>query len=219
MQIGDESVDFERFAESVAWLSADLRSCGLEPGQRIGLGVRTGWSFVLTLHALLALEVVIAPLDLCDDDAVARAGELDLDFLLAHDDHDDVLEDVVEEVADGAAVPIYRIADTFSLVDVGPGVEDGASGGGLINDLRSGRVEAVEEIIDEAARLGRRLGLWPGTRVELTGPLNERPAVLMVLACALTGACACVDGTRATITTRIPDELDLPRHQRLLSVS
>ncbi|WP_124707827.1 hypothetical protein [Gordonia insulae] len=197
MTVDGEPVDFERFAESVEYLSADLQACGVASGCRIGLGVQSGWIFVLTWHALVAIDAVVVPVDLCDDASIDQARDLDLDFLLAHETHNDVLEDAIDEFVTGeTAIPVFRVAEEFALVDVGAGVAR-TRGGGLVADLASGRVETTDHLLREADRIGRRLGLWPGVCVQLGGPLNTRPTMLLIIACAARGACARVDSASA----------------------
>ncbi|MFW0784497.1 hypothetical protein AAFP35_08225 [Gordonia sp. CPCC 206044] len=194
--IDDDVVDFERFAECVEWLTADLQACGVSSGSRVGLGVQSGWALVLTWHALVAIDAVVVPMDLCDEDSVEQARALDLDFVLAHRAHDNVLEDVIDELIDEATPPcVYRVAEEFALVGVGDEGPGRPGGGGLVTDLDSGRVERADHLLAEAERIGRRLDLWPGVRVRLCGALNTRPAMLLIIACAARGACACVEAS------------------------
>lgn len=202
--IDGDAVDFERFAECVEFLAYDLMACGVTRGRRIGLGIRSGWVFVLTWHALVAIDTVVVPVDLCDSSSIGRARELDLDFLLAHEDHNDILEDAIDGLIDDeTSIPVFRVADEFALVDVsspepvssGVVAPDADGCGGLVSDLDTGRVETTEHLLAEADRLGRRLDLWPGVSVQLGGALNTRRTMLLIIACAARGACACVDAT------------------------
>ncbi|NDZ96679.1 hypothetical protein G3I13_03060 [Streptomyces sp. SID6673] len=192
--VDGDPLDFEMFAESVEYLCADLRACGVDSGCRIGLGVQSGWIFVLTWHALVSIDAVVIPVDLCDEDSVGIARDLDLDYLLTHRTHDDVLEDVIDElVHDESSIPVFRVADEFALVEVGCGSSVRSGGGGLVSDLRTGIVEKTALLLIEAERIGRRLDLWPGVSVRLGGPLNTRPTMLLIIACATRGACACLE--------------------------
>ncbi|RPA12090.1 hypothetical protein [Gordonia sp. OPL2] len=198
--IDGDAVDFERFAECVEFLADDLMACGVVRGRRVGLGIASGWVFVLTWHALVAVDAVVVPVDLCDSSSIERARELDLDFLLAHEEYNDVLEDAIDGLIDDeSSIPVFRVADEFALVDVSSPETSrnplSAGGGGLVSDLDTGRVEATDDLLAEADRLGRRLDLWPGVSVQLGGVLNTRRTMLLIIACAARGACACVDAT------------------------
>ncbi|MFW0796225.1 hypothetical protein AAFP30_20595 [Gordonia sp. CPCC 205515] len=195
---GDE-IDFERFTECVEWLAADLRSLGVDTGARVGLGVQGGWALVLAWHALVAVDAIVIPLDLCDVEALRESGSLDVDFVLTHEALDDALEDVITVLADPiAATPVYRVADEFALVEINPLSNVRVGGGGLVADPRTGCVERTPRLLAEADRVGGRLDLWPGARVHLQGALNTRPALLLIIACAARGACACLEATSAS---------------------
>ncbi|WP_439031200.1 AMP-binding protein [Gordonia terrae] len=190
---GDAVIDFERFAESAGWMSGELRMCGLEPGIRVGLAIRTGWEFVLAWHSLVDLGAVVVPIDLSTSTVTEVIRDLEIGFLLAHADHGTTLEDIVEAVVPADAFyPFYDVADGFTLVDLGSRAHL-APVGGLVSDHSAGSVEPIADLLREARDIVRAGRIRRGTRVPIRGTLDSRETMIVIMACAAAGACVCVD--------------------------
>lgn len=193
VQIGDTAIDFERLAESVEWLSADLRECGLRRGCRLGLAVRSNWEFTIASLASIDVDVTIVPVDPRDPESCWNAGELGIDYLLVHTEFDDVIEDVMDGLlGPGDPRAVYLIADVFTLVHTGTHSQSHPTGG-MIHSATHGYVETMHHLLIDAHALATRLSLRPGSSVRLSDALDARASLVAILACARAGSCLHLD--------------------------
>lgn len=185
---GDHETDFERFDESVEWLAGDLVARGVQPMQRIGLCMGGGVEFLLALHALVRLNVVVVPLDPCDEVGLVRARNLDLHAVVSHSAVDGLLEEIVGFVGGDGLCPIFDVAEEFTLIVVSAGAPLEFEGGLILND---GAYQFWDSsaIADRVGDLQGNLELNSDARVVICGPWSCPSAVLLVLACAASGSC------------------------------
>lgn len=188
---GDAVIDFERFYESVEWMAGQLASCGVCPGSRVGLAIRTGWEFVLAWHSLFESDAVTVPIDL------GRRGEPTdpgvVDFVFAHVDQCAEIEELLEAVvAQSQPRAMYRVADDFVVIALGAS-DPMRNEGGLIADAQTGALDTAGQLVAEAAWMAEVNGVRRGARVLLEGDLGSRDTMLRILACASAGACVAVD--------------------------
>ncbi|MBA4021937.1 MAG: hypothetical protein C0482_06190 [Gordonia sp.] len=185
---GDHETDFERFDESVQWLSDDLAARGVAPRQRVGICIHGGWEFLLAFHALVRLDTVVVPIDPFDETAATAAGDLDLHFLVSHRGEDCFLEETVEVLCGDDGCPMYDVAEEFTLIVVAAQSQLHVESGLFLNDLGY-RFWPVAEVADHIGGLQENLDLHSGARAAICGPWSSPSAVLLVLACAASASC------------------------------
>lgn len=185
---GDHETDFERFDESVQWLSDDLAARGVQPRQRVGICLDGGWEFLLAFHALVRLDTVVVPIDPFDEAAAAAAGALDLHFMISHRGEDCLLEETVEVICGDEVCPMYDVANEFTLVAVSMQAPLHSGCGLILNDLGY-RFWPAREVADHLDGLRGELDLDSDARAVICGPWSCPSAVLLVLACAASGSC------------------------------
>jgi AMP-binding enzyme len=179
--------DYERFAESVEWLAGDLDARGVQPGQRIGLCMTSGWEYLLALHALVRLDVVVVPIDPCDGPAQLSARALDLHYLVSHRATDALLEEIVVTICGDDVCPMFGVAEEFTLVVVSAGAPLHDEGGVIVND--SGyQFCTSSEVVEKVRCLQVDLELDSDAGTVICGLWTCPSAVLLVLACAASGS-------------------------------
>lgn len=185
---GEHETDFERFEESVEWLSAELTARGVRPRQRVGLCLGGGWEFMLTFHALVRLDTVVVPVDPFDESSINAAGDLDLHFIVSHRSADMLLEEMLQSICGDEMRPMFDVAEEFTLVAVSVGAPRHHEGGFILNDLGF-QFWTSSEVADRIGHLQGNLELNSEARAVICGPWSSPSAVLLVLACAASGSC------------------------------
>lgn len=185
---GDHETDFERLDESVEWLGAELVDRGVQPRQRIGVCVGGGWEFLLALHTLVRLGVVVVPVDPFDEISINAAADLDLHYVLSHRDADALLEETMVSIGGDDVRPVFDVADEFTLVALSPQAPLHIEGGLILNDLGY-RFLSSPEVADRMSELQNTLELDAEVRTVICGPWSSPSAVILMLACAASGAC------------------------------
>jgi hypothetical protein len=184
----DHETDYERFDESVEWVSGDLAARGVQARQRIGLCMSGGWDFLIALHALLRLDVVVVPVNPYDEAALRSCRELDMHYFVSHRDADPFLEEMVATICGEEIRPIFDMAEVFTLVLVSTGSPLHDEGGLLLYD-NGFRFSTASQVADRVATLQRNLELNAERCVVIHGSWSCPSAVLLVLASAASGSC------------------------------
>jgi non-ribosomal peptide synthetase component F len=185
---GDHETDFERFEESVQWLSDDLAARGVQSRQRVGICLDGGWEFLLAFHALVRMDTVVVPIDPFDEASAVAAGDLDLHFIVSHRGEDCLLEETVEAMSGGEPCPMFDVAGEFTLVAVSEQSPLHIEAGLLLNNLGY-RFFPADEVAGRVDGLQRNLELDSTVSAAICGPWSSPSAVLLVLACAASGSC------------------------------
>ncbi|WP_168176513.1 AMP-binding protein [Williamsia sp. 1135] len=186
---GHHETDFERFDESVQWLSDDLAARGVQSRQRVGICLDGGWEFLLAFHALVRLDTVVVPIDPFDEASAVAAGDLDLHFIVSHRGEDCLLEETVEAMCGNEACPMFDVSDEFTLVAVSEQSPLRIEAGLLLDDVVGYRFWPAAEVADRIDGLREDLDLDTGACAAICGPFSCPSVVFLVLACAASGSC------------------------------
>lgn len=185
----DFFVDYSSLDDGVDFLAEAIADAGVSPFDRVGVYIRSGYEFLVTVLALSRLDAVPALLDVLDDpEAGGRIpAEAGLDFIITHGADAALAEEVFLDDGEPCAVPG---APDFALVFREPSVADAPSDAGIIFITAEDRKpvfvshEAMLESVEEIAG-SLRLSAWD--TVAVTESMTSRESFSLGLGTLLVG--------------------------------